>query len=201
MRSHGIVLTAAVSLLVLGCGGGDPSARPGMPSLEEAGAETESSVVIEAEAFAKWGGRIEPPMRVSTDEEFDEKASKGHYIIIDGDAGKPGAPKPGTEEVYPPRWGAVSYTFTVAKAGKYRFWGRKLYEDGCGNSFTLVVNGGAPTEFADQTTGKWHWHACSILFDLKVGENTLEILNREDGVKLDQFLLTKKLNFIPVEAE
>ena len=193
-------------LLFVGCGDGtdgtNAGKKGGMPTLDELATDQGvDTVVIEAEDFAKWGGKIEPPMRVCREDEYDEEASGGRYIVVDGDAGKPGAPIPGTDRTYPERWGALSYTFTVAKGGKYVFWGRKLYQDGCGNSFTLVLNGGHPVKFADQTTGRWHWHKPQTFFELKAGENTLEILNREDGVKLDQFILTKKLKFTPVGAE
>ena len=202
MKPSAFCLTALL-IVMTGCGDdAGPGETAGMPTLEKPGArEGQDYVIIEAEEFAKHGGAIEPPMRVCTDEEIDEEASRGKYLIIDGGAGKPGDTNPDTGGTYPARWGAVSYTFTVAEAGKYRFWGRKLYEDGCGNSFTLVVNGGPPVKFADGTTGKWHWHKYAIPFELNAGENKLEILNREDGVKLDKFIFTRKLQFVPVGTE
>jgi len=196
-RDAWCVILATALLVVAGCG--DEGKKPrGLPTVRDFEVDLgDEGVVIEAERFAAHKGAIEPPMEI--DEDAD--ASGGQCVIVEGGSGKPGECKPGSEEKYPQRWGAVTYRFTVKEPGRYLFWGRVFWEDGCGNSFWLVVNGGDRTDFVGSTTDHWYWEKCDDLFDLKAGENTIEILNREDGVKLDKFILTRKLDFVPQGTE
>ena len=157
--------------------------------------EDKTSIFIEAEDFT---GELEPPMTLA---EYTE-ASGGKCIHIEGGSGAPGGKHPVTGIQYPARYGAAVYKFTVQTAGKYRFWGRKFWEDGCGNSFTLIVNGLPPVIFGqDGTYDSWEWKAAPVLFDLPAGENVIEVLNREDGVRLDKFVLTTHLDFVPQGKE
>ncbi|HUV38161.1 MAG TPA: hypothetical protein VMY39_01035 [Planctomycetota bacterium] len=193
-------VVAVAMLIGTGCSGERNSPKgKGLPTVRDfEGDLAGDGVVIEAEDFAAHGGTIEPPMEVDR----VEGASGGECVIIEGGAGKPGGFKPGSEtEKYPDRWGAVTYRFTVRDAGKYLFWGRVFWEDGCGNSFTLVVNGGPPLLFSGSTTDHWYWEKCSALLDLKAGENVLEVLNREDGVRLDKIIITRRLDFVPQGTE
>jgi hypothetical protein len=184
---------AAALLVLLGCGAREES---GLPEVREHGAAPEeAAIVIEAENFT---GELEPPMKLT--ENLD--ASHGKCIAIEGGSGKPGAKNPVDGAVYPDRWGAAVYKFNVQKSGQYRFWGRKFWEGGCGNSFTLLVNSLAPVEFGgDGVYDAWDWKPCTVLFELRAGENRLEVLNREDGVKLDKILLTTDLEFVPQGKE
>jgi len=152
------------------------------------------NIVIEAEDFT---GPLEPPMTVVQ----DEGASGGKCIRVEGGAGKPDEVHPVTGVKYPSRWGAAIYKFQVPKAGIWRLWGRRFWENGCGNSFTLVVNGRNVLFGEDETYDCWQWSPCRALFDLPASENTLEVLNREDGVKLDKIILTTDLDFIPQGME
>lgn len=186
-------LWIAVLLPLAGCG--DRSATSGPPVVREYGADDASRIVLEAE-----DGDIEPPVAV-----MDEPgASGGRCIIVTGGSGKPGEEIPGDpdKKKYPERWGAAVYKFKVTEPGKYRIWARKWWEDGCGNSFTFVVNGGYPVLFGgDSSYDAWEWAVAPVLFDLKAGENALEVLNREDGVRLDKLIITKDADFVPQGKE
>jgi len=187
-----LCLAAALSV-ALGCGARDQSGLP--PVREHAGSSEVSTIVIEAENFT---GELEPPMKV--EENLDASGSK--CIAIPGGSGKPGEKDPVEGTTYPDRWGAAIYKFDVKKPGQYRFWGRKFWEGGCGNSFTLRVNSLDPVEFGgDGVYDSWDWERPTVLFDLHAGENRLEVLNREDGVKLDKFILTTDLDFVPQGKE
>jgi hypothetical protein len=63
------------------------------------------------------------------------------------------------------------------------------------------VNRKINTYFSGSTYGEWQWHRCNRLLDLEAGENLIEVLNREDGVRLDKFILTADLDFIPQGIE
>jgi hypothetical protein len=119
-----------------------------------------------------------------------KEASGGSYIDIPDGVGKP--PDVGGEAVY---------SFDVKVAGDYVFWGRAWWADSCGNSFTLVLDQGKPFEFGgDGTYKSWHW-VKGMKANLSAGAHTLRIQNREDGVKLDEFLFTGDPKFVPVGAE
>jgi hypothetical protein len=190
---------AAALVLLLGCGSKQKQEqkqeKPGLPAVREhTVAPDESAVVVEAESAAV----VETPMKVVDDVD----ASGGKCLAIPGGSGRPGGKNPADDSVYPDRWGAAVFTFTVKAPGKYRFWGRKFWEGGCGNSLTLVMNGGPPAIFGeDGTYDDWQWKTCVGLFDLRAGENKLEVLNREDGVKLDKFILTTDMDFVPQGKE
>jgi len=197
---HGpfVALSVAVVLALLpGCGSKQKpeQVKPGLPAVREhAPAPDLSAIVVEAENASL----VEPPMTVADDVD----ASGGKCLSIPGGSGKPHGKNPADGTVYPDRWGAAVFKFTVKTPGKYRFWGRKFWVGGCGNTLTLVMNSGPPATFGeDGTYDDWQWRALTALFDLQAGENKLEILNREDGVKLDKFILTTDMNFVPQGKE
>ena len=83
----------------------------------------------------------------------------------------------------------------------YRFWGRCHWYDGCGNSFFLKI-GNKPKVVLGQdgTYQVWHW-VKGPRMALNAGTHQIVIQNREDGAKMDQFLLTSDEKYIPVRAE
>ncbi|MDA0321226.1 MAG: hypothetical protein O2923_00710 [Verrucomicrobia bacterium] len=101
--------------------------------------------------------------------------------------------------------GQSSYTFSLDESGTYYLWCRVWWLDECGNSSTMVLNGGHPFTFGQDAVYKtWHWvKAPRRIKDLKMdaGPQTLIIQNREDGVRIDQILLTLDKRYVPVGVE
>jgi len=192
MRRHVVTACLLMGLLLTGCECRKPTDGP---IVREHTADDEyATIVIEAEDFA---GELEHPMKL----EDDPEASGGRCIHIEGGSGKPGDPHPVTGVKYPSRWGAAVYKFTVSAPGTYRIWGRRFWEDGCGNSFTFIVNGRQVVFGQEGTYDRWEWSLCTVPFELPAGENTLEVLNREDGVSLDKLILTTNPDFVPQGKE
>lgn len=101
--------------------------------------------------------------------------------------------------------GDAQYTFDLNASGTYYLWCRVWWGDECGNSMTMTLNDGHPFTFGQDATYKaWHWvKAPPRIKDLKMksGRHTLKINNREDGIRVDQILLTSKRRFVPVGIE
>jgi len=146
-----------------------------------------NKVVVEAEKY----GSIVPSMQVAT----SSLASGGAFIQIP--LHRPHA----TTETGPADQGRTSYSVNIPAAGSYRFWGRTHWHDACGNSFFLKI--GNKPEVAlgqDGTYQRWHWVKGPIV-ELAAGPVQVTLRNREDGAKLDQFMFTKNLNYVPVRIE
>ncbi len=117
----------------------------------------------------------------------DPRASMGRCIEIAEGAGKPSANS--KKKVF----GHARYVFEVKKPGIYYLWGRKFWRDGCGNSFTIKLDEMPDMTFGgDGTYERWTWIRLNIPrgLVLESGEHVLLVKNREDGVKLDQILIT-----------
>lgn len=124
--------------------------------------------------------------------------SGGKCLVVPPGAGKPGTEKgPGAgKEIF----GQVSYDLNIPADGKYIFWGRAFWMHGCGNSFNIATDDSRPRVFNGTIFNTWHWGK-GPTFPLSAGKHTLIIRNREDGVKLDQFLLTTDTGYRPVRFE
>ncbi len=144
-------------------------------------------IVIEGESY----NSIHPSMTRAT----STVASGGAYIHI------PLQRPHGNQEGEPLDQGRAVYKVRVPEAGRYRFWARTHWHDGCGNSFFLRINNNPPVVIGQDGTYKvWHW-VRGPLVTLAAGEHTIVIQNREDGAKLDQWMLTNDLRYVPVRAE
>lgn len=141
---------------------------------------------------------IEPPMEivhVDADADADQAVSGNAYLQIARGKGNPPEMPHGAAEI----------AFSVREAGEYRLWCRVWWTDGCGNSFTVRINDGKPFSFGlNSVFRRWHWvSAPPRLPQLKLepGTHRLRIENREDGVRIDQILLTNDRRFVPVGIE
>jgi len=98
--------------------------------------------------------------------------------------------------------GEATYIFTVAEAGTYHLWCRVWWLGECSNSFSMSVDGAPPFVFGeDGTYNAWHWvQAPKNLKQLilQPGQHTLRVRNREDGVALDQLVISASKRFVPV---
>jgi hypothetical protein len=90
-----------------------------------------------------------------------------------------------------------TYRVTVEQPGRYALWLRTRWQDGCGNSLAVALAGGRPlTVGNDGTYGTWHWVKGGH-WELPTGEHELVLHWREDGLALDQMLLTTDLESWP----
>ena len=119
-----------------------------------------------------------------------KEASGEQYIELVEGAGKP-----------PDVGGEAAYSFEVAQAGDYVLWIRAWWMDSCGNSLTIVMDGARPFTFGEDGTYKsWHW-VKGMKVALAAGRHELKVQNREDGVKVDEILLSKDPKYVPVGIE
>lgn len=122
-------------------------------------------------------------------------ASGNAYVEVPEGKGKPPEVTTGT----------ATWTFHVDQAGTYLLWARVWWLDECGNSLTMSVNEHTPFTFGqDATYKRWHWVKAPYgLKQLKLtpGPATLTIKNREDGVRIDQILLSADKRYVPVGIE
>jgi len=103
--------------------------------------------------------------------------------------------------------GKATLMVDVPADGTYTLWCRVWWMNECGNSFTVQINDAPPFLFGEDATYKtWHWVRYPVArtakpIALKAGQNTLTFLNREDGVCLDQVVLSTNRRFVPVDQE
>ena len=96
-----------------------------------------------------------------------------------------------------PRKGRAELSVDVPCAGRYHAWVRARWRDECGNSVSLKL-GGSPARIAgnDSVYEAWHWVEAGR-YALKRGRCPLVLLEREDGIAVDQILLTRDAAFRP----
>ncbi len=158
-----------------------------------------ANIVFEAETAAA----IEAPMVLVTTTEvpagshFVAGASGEVYLEIPEDAGNP--PKLNK--------GLARFSVDVPEAGGYTLWARVYWEGECSNSFTVEIDESAPFLFGENATYKqWHWVKYPVArmvppINLTKGRHTITFRNREDGVRLDQIILSPNRRFVPVAIE
>ena len=87
-------------------------------------------------------------------------------------------------------YGGARFEIEMPKAGKVKVWVRAWWEGGCSNSVFVKGEGQGPAiVLTDNTYKTWHWVEPGEIV-LPAGKQTLLLLNREDGVKIDQLLIT-----------
>jgi len=93
--------------------------------------------------------------------------------------------------------GRIELPFVCAEAGRYQAWTRARWYDACGNSIALSVSNAPPfTAGQNAVYSTWHW-VKSGMHTLAQGTNTLMLHEREDGIELDQVVLTPDKTFVP----
>ena len=125
------------------------------------------------------------------------EGASGPYLEIPEGAGNP--PKVTA--------GKAVFTVDIPADAEYTLWARVYWDDECGNSFTVAVDDQPGFLFGEDATCKvWHWVKYPVSrtakpIRLAKGKHTLAFLNREDGVCLDQVLLSADKRFVPVDIE
>jgi len=146
-----------------------------------------TKIVVEGEAYYS----IKPSMAVAT----SEVASGGKYVQIP--LRRPHA----ATETDPADDGHAKYRVKAPADGNYRLWALCSWYDGCGNSFFVIVDENPATIIGqDGTYQRWHW-VKGPRVQLSAGWHWIKIQNREDGAKLDQFMLTTSERYVPVAKE
>ncbi len=138
-----------------------------------------SRIVVEGEHYA-W-------LKASMAEATSQVASNGAYVHI------PLLRPHGVDESGPSDEGSATYKVYIPTAGKWYLWARCHWWDDCGNSFFVMVDKldvDTPPQITDSTLQKWHW-VKGRSYQLTEGYHLMRFQNREDGAKLDQFLLTR----------
>lgn len=165
-----------------------PRGRSPLPPAQEP-----HSVTFEAEQPDEFSA----PLEIRTDEE-----ASGEFYI----AGADGAES--IDEV--PENGRAVYHFDVPRAGTYVVWGRVITEDDDENSFWIRVNGGQWVRWNGiDEDDDWRWRLVHdddsgdevSHFTLRAGPNTLEMAYREDGAKMDRFLVTNDPYLHPEQGD
>ncbi len=137
---------------------------------------------------------IEAPMVLVTN---GIAGASGHYLEIPEGAGNP--PKV--------KRGKAVYEVDIPADGAYTLWCRVYWEDECSNSFNVTVDDGKPFLLGDNATYEtWHWVKYPVArtmqpLKLTKGKHKLILHNREDGVRVDQILLSSDKRFVPVDIE
>jgi hypothetical protein len=123
----------------------------------------------------------------------DSTGADGHHIFIP-------LSRPHAEtEVGPRDDGNATYKIYIPTEGDYTLWGETRWYDSCGKSFFTLVDDMSPQTpafIADNLYLQWHW-VQGKTFHLAVGWHNVRFQNREDGVKLDEWLLTTAQDFVP----
>ncbi|MDD4101826.1 MAG: hypothetical protein PHU80_04250 [Kiritimatiellae bacterium] len=137
---------------------------------------------------------IEAPMVLVTN---GIEGASGAYLEIPEGVGNP--PKVTN--------GKAVLSFEVPSDGVFTLWCRVWWEGECSNSFTGQLDDDPVFLFGEDATYKvWHWVKYPVArttapLRLSKGSHTLTFRNREDGVRLDQILLSADRRFVPVDIE
>lgn len=137
---------------------------------------------------------VEAPMVLVTN---GIEGASGAYLEIPEGAGNP----PNVTD------GKAVFSFDVPDDGVFTLWCRVWWEGECSNSFTVQIDGQPAFLFGEDATYKiWHWVKYPVArttapLRLRKGRHTLTFRNREDGVRLDQVLLSADRRFVPVDIE
>ncbi|MGD9216830.1 MAG: PKD domain-containing protein [Desulfobacteraceae bacterium] len=128
----------------------------------------------------------------------DSTASAGGYIEVPNGQGNASSP---SQEA-----GYAVYTFDAPTTADYVIWGRIMAKDGKDNSFFVSMDGNTPVTWHTQKSETWIWNQVNapgstepVIYHLESGQHTLTLYQREDGTKIDKFLITKDMGFVPEE--
>jgi len=103
--------------------------------------------------------------------------------------------------------GKATFEVEVPADGLFTLWCRVWWEGECSNSFNIGFDDQPTFLFGEDATYKaWHWvkypvSRTAVPIRLAKGKHTLVFHNREDGVCLDQVLLSADKRFVPVDIE
>lgn len=93
--------------------------------------------------------------------------------------------------------GRATFSFALARDGTYEVWARVRWQDSCGNSFSIQIDD-SPGRMVGQDAvySTWHWVKAGT-YKLSAQRHRLAVQEREDGVAIDQWLVTPDPGFVP----
>ncbi len=154
--------------------------------------------VVEAYREVESADTIAEPMMIWDDPE----ASGGQYMEVQ--PGTTGGGSGANEDL------SATYDISVS-GGVYQLLGRTLCPDGKDDSFWIRIQGATTNRNNDTgwvrwgvvNSSEWMWTPVrsmddadkTVLFTMEAGSYTVEITYREDGAKIDAFLLTDDMEF------
>lgn len=210
MRSNPIAILAAALLIGVGGCGEDPPPPPPPPPppTQNGGTEVTSApnkaefVFFQAADRERFVRAPEPPFIVKSEPASDSVAGDEVIAIVDrvNEALTPipiecgGQP----DHAYP---GTVQYKFELPKDDDYVVFVHANFQDDCANSVFARVDDGMIYRIeyavATESNSLWKWtcpmsEGNPVAQTLKAGAHTLTLLNREDGIKIDQILICSK---------
>jgi hypothetical protein len=169
-----------------------PAATPAAAVAAPTGASsTDFFRVLNAAANAKL---FTPPFEKGP----DSQSAKGTILRIPD---LKGVPPEGKDPDL--KYGGATYELQIATPVSCKIWVRAWWEGSCGNTVCVRLgeNGKILTVGNDGTYDAWHWLEVPGKFSLEKGTTTLYLLNREDGIRLDQILLTNDMEYFPQGVE
>ena len=117
--------------------------------------------------------------------EPDTEASNGEYIVIESEYNHIGT----TSDCTTPEC-IAAYDFSVTTNGNYKFWFRMLSDNGSDDSFFWRIDDGNwNIENNRFGIGSWFSSNDAVVDSLSAGSHILKISYREDGTKLDKFVI------------
>jgi hypothetical protein len=128
----------------------------------------------------------------------DSQSATGTVLRIQD---KKGTPPEGEEPDM--KYGGATYELQLAGPATCKVWVRAWWEGSCGNTVCIRVGdqGKNLTVGNDGTYDAWHWLEVPTSFALEKGTHTIYLLNREDGIRIDQLLVTSDMEYYPQGAE
>ena len=153
-------------------------------------------IVIEAEAAAT---NEAPFVVVAADAPGAKPGASGGYLEIPANKGK------GPEDKE--KAAKAVFAFDVAAEDSFVLWLRVWCDGECNNSFNARFDNGPIFLIGESPTfKKWVWVKYPVpkmapLTKLAQGAHTLTLLHRQDGIRVDQILLTTDKRYTPVEKE
>ncbi len=135
-----------------------------------------------------------PPFRMAA---MNGTAS-AKVLEVPDNAGKPPEGKAPSME-----YGGAVFQVDIPTAGTYKIWLNVWWEGSCGNTLSVQVadEKKSVTVGNDSKYEQWHWVEVPRQYQFAQGPCPIAVLNREDGIKLDQILVTSDLSYVPQGKE
>jgi hypothetical protein len=96
--------------------------------------------------------------------------------------------------------GRIKFAAQAPEAASVTAWVHARWRDTCSNSCALKIgNGGEFLVGNDDVFNVWHWVPAGK-HRVEKGANALAVIEREDGVYIDQVLLTADADYVPTGA-